>query len=275
MPRKASGEHYFWDPAKEKKFLQQLDDYLACSGGKHPPLGTLELWTAQFNAEYGRVPTNGMTLYQKKERMKKIYKGWKALQCRTGLGYNPSTDHVICSDKAWRSFIQVFKECNHLCHEGLRNKELYYNVFEKNHAAGASGYGSVTMPADSTLYGDNEGAMEYSGTRADLEEDLTLTISARPFNNIRSGTDACPSRSRGSSGKRKQRDATDEMTFIAMQEIVSHFRGQSQSGPSNETSSRTDHMLVCMSIMTEMGIPPNQRMWHYFDSHPRLQRTFH
>ncbi|GMN32003.1 hypothetical protein TIFTF001_049742 [Ficus carica] len=137
MPCKASGEHYFWDPAKGKKFLQQLDDYLTCSGGKHPPLATLELWATQFNAE-----------------------GWKALQCRTGLGYNPSTDRVICSNKAWRSFIQVFKECNHLRHEGLRNTELYYNVFEKNHAAGASRHGSVTMPADSTPYGDNEGSME-------------------------------------------------------------------------------------------------------------------
>ena len=70
----------------------------------------------------------------------------------------------------------------------------------------------------------------------------------------------------------KQRDEMDEMIFIATQEIVSHFRGQS-----NETSMQPDHMLMCMSIMTEMGIPPNQRyqMWHYLDSHPRLQRTFH
>ncbi|GMN52564.1 hypothetical protein TIFTF001_021705 [Ficus carica] len=103
------------------------------------------------------------------------------------------------------------------------------------------------------------------------------TTGTRHCNNIRSGADADPSCSRGSSGKRKQRDEMDEMTFIAMQEIVSHFRGQSQSGPSNETSSQTDHMLMCMSIMTEMSISPNQRclMWHYFDSHSRLERTFH
>ena len=70
----------------------------------------------------------------------------------------------------------------------------------------------------------------------------------------------------------KQRDEMDEMTFIAMQEIVSHFRGQS-----NETLNQSDHMLMCMSIMTEMGIPPNQQcqMWHYLNSHPRLQRAFH
>ncbi|GMN68184.1 hypothetical protein TIFTF001_037241 [Ficus carica] len=77
--------------------------------------------------------------------MKKIYRGWKALQCRIGLGYDMSTDRVICSDDAWQSFIQVYKESNHLRHEGLRNKELYYNVFKKNHAAGASGFGSVIM----------------------------------------------------------------------------------------------------------------------------------
>ncbi|GMN30048.1 hypothetical protein TIFTF001_041396 [Ficus carica] len=240
MPRKASEDHYYWDPAKEKKFLLQLDEYLAYSGGKRPPK-TLELWAIQFNAE-----------------------GWKALQRRSGLGYDPSTD-------------RVYKECNHLRYEGLRNKKLYYNVFEKNHDADASGYGSVAMPADSTPYGDVEASMDYSETRVDLEEDLTPTTGPRPCNNIRSVADAGPSRSRASSGKRKQRDETDEMTFIAMQEIVSHFRGQSQSGQSNQTSIRTNHMLMCMSIMIEMSIPPKQRcqMWHYLDAHPRLQRTFH
>ena len=112
MPRKASGDHYVWDAAKETKFLQQLDDYLALSGGKHPPLATLDIWANQFNAEFGGVPAHGMTLYQKKERMKKIYRGWKALQCRTGLGYDPVTDRVICSDEAWRSFIGVIAMSN-------------------------------------------------------------------------------------------------------------------------------------------------------------------
>ncbi|GMN27248.1 hypothetical protein TIFTF001_001548 [Ficus carica] len=62
--------------------------------------------------------------------------------------------------------------------------------------------------------------MDNSGNRADLEEDLTPTTGARHWNNIRSGADASPSRSRGSSGKRKQRDETDDMTFMAMQEII-------------------------------------------------------
>ncbi|GMN72245.1 hypothetical protein TIFTF001_052816 [Ficus carica] len=133
------------------------------------------------------------------------------------------------------------------------------------------------MPANSTPYGDVEASMDYSGTQAGLEDDLTPTTGARPCNNIRLGAGAGLSRSRASSGKRKQRDETDEMTFIAMQEIVSHFRSQSQSYQTNETSDRPDHMLMCMSIMTEMGIPPKDRcqMWHYLDSHLRLQRTFH
>ncbi|GMN51882.1 hypothetical protein TIFTF001_021044 [Ficus carica] len=209
--------------------------------------------------------------------MKKIYRGWKALQCRTGLGYDPSTDIVICSDDAWQSFIQVYKECNHLHHEGLRNKELYYNVFKKNNVAGPSGFGSVTMRDDSTPYVEHEGSMDNSGTPAGLEEDLTPTTTARRCNIRGSGTDAGPSRSRGNSCKRKQREETDEMTYMAMQEIVSHFRSQSQSGTSNDQSSRTDHMLMCMNIMSEMGIPQYQWMimWHYFDAHPWLQCTFH
>ncbi|GMN19768.1 hypothetical protein TIFTF001_045229 [Ficus carica] len=61
--------------------------------------------------------------------------------------------------------------------------------------------------------------MDYSETWVDLEEDITPTTGPRPCNNIRSVANAGPSRSRASSGKRKQRDETDEMTFIAMQEI--------------------------------------------------------
>ncbi|GMN30567.1 hypothetical protein TIFTF001_049624 [Ficus carica] len=256
MPRKSSGDHYFWDTAKERKFLLQLDEYMQCSGGKHPPKATLELWAVQFNAEFGGVPAHGMTLYQKKERMKK---------------YITAGRH--CKPKpAW-----VHKECNHLRYEGLRNKELYFNVFDKNHAAGTSGYGSVTMPANSTPYGDYSPTMDEYGTQPGLEDDVTPTTGARHCNNIRVGADEGPSRSRTNSGKRKQRDETDEMTFLAMQEIVTHFRNESQSAQSNETASPPDYMFMCMSIMTEMGVPPNHRcrMWHYLDAHPRLQRTFH
>ena len=107
MPQKASGETYIWDLVKEKKFLEKLDEYLATIGCKQPTLAILDIWAAQFNTEFGGVPAFGSTLSQKKERMKKIYRGWKVLQSRTGLGYNPSTDQVICSDDAWQSFIQV------------------------------------------------------------------------------------------------------------------------------------------------------------------------
>ncbi|GMN35538.1 hypothetical protein TIFTF001_005359 [Ficus carica] len=108
----------------------------------------------------------------------------------------------------------VLKECNHLRHEGLRNKELYYNVFEKNHTVGASGFGSVTMRDDSTTYVNHEGSMDNSGNRPVLEEDLTPTTGARHWNNISSGTDAGLSLSRGNSGKRKQREETNEMTLM-------------------------------------------------------------
>ncbi|GMN54760.1 hypothetical protein TIFTF001_023884 [Ficus carica] len=277
MPRKSSGETYVWDPVKEKKFLEKLDEYLQTTGGKQPTLAILNIWASEFNAEFEGVQALGSTLSQKKERMKKIYKGWKVLQTRTGLGYDPVTDRVVCSDEEWKSFVQVHKECKHLRHEGLRNKELYYSVFDKYHAAGASGYGSVTIPDENPLYFDFDASMDNSAYRPIFEDDGTPTTGPRNLNNMQSGGYAGTSRSRGSSGKRKIRDEADEMTIQAMQEIVTHFRGGSQSGASNEQSSQTDHMLRCMNIMTEMDIPPPQRtiMWHYFDAHPRLQRTFY
>ncbi|GMN19020.1 hypothetical protein TIFTF001_023964 [Ficus carica] len=276
MPRKATGESYQWDHAKETVFLEKLDYYVACNSGRHPPLATLDSWAKEFNSAYGGVSAYGLTLQQKKDRMKKIYSGWKALQCRTGLGYDPVTDRVICSDDAWQSFIQVHKDCNHLRYEGLRNKELYYNIFEKKHAAGASGYGSVSMPDDSPAPVDLDASQDNSGI-GPMTGDDPAGVGTRRCNNRRAGAAAGPSRSRGSSGKRKQRDETDEITFMAMQEIVSHYRGRSESGPSNSQSSRTDHLLMCMTTMTDMGIPPNQRamMWQYFSANPTLQRTFH
>ncbi|GMN45092.1 hypothetical protein TIFTF001_014294 [Ficus carica] len=103
----------------------------------------------------------------------------------------------------------VNKECNHLRHEGLRHKELYYNVYEKNHAAGTSGYESVTMPDGSNLYVEELLSMDNSGTERVSGEDLTPTNCRRHAGNRRPTVDAGPSRSRGSAGKRKQRDATD------------------------------------------------------------------
>ncbi|GMN64830.1 hypothetical protein TIFTF001_033889 [Ficus carica] len=230
MPRKSSGETYVWDHAKEKLFLEKLDDYLASTGGKQPTSSILELWANEFNTQFGGVRAYGSTLSpKKKERMRKNYRGWKALKVHTGLGYDPTTDTVVCSDDTWQSFVKVFKECSHLRYEGLRNKELYYNIFKKNHAAVASGFESVTMGDGCTPSFDFDFSMDQSGTHPVLEEEMSPFIGVRRQANTRGVADeAGPSRSRGSAGKRKQRDATDEMTFSAMQEIVSHFRGRSE-----------------------------------------------
>ncbi|GMN66974.1 hypothetical protein TIFTF001_036040 [Ficus carica] len=160
--------------------------------------------------------------------------GWKALQARTGLGYDPATNTVVCSDDTWHSFVKVFKECNHLRYEGLRNKELYYNVFKKNHAVGALAFGSVMMGGGNTPSFDFDFSMDQSGTHPVFEEEMSSSIGTRRQANTKGMPDeAGPSCSRGSAGKRKQRDATDEMTFSAI-----------------------------------------TIMWHYFDAHPRLQRPF-
>ena len=311
MPRKSTGEAYHWDEAKERAFLQKLDLYVAAHAGHHPPLTTLDDWAREFNSAFGGVPAYGLTLQQKRDRMRKIYRGWKSLQCRTGLGYDPLTDRVICSDEAWHSFLrvinnrpynlshtypffaayqicsacnlsslldlQVNKECNHLRYEGLRHKELYYNIFEKTHAAGASGYGSVSMPDATPASVDLDGSEDYSGIGPVPGDDVPPASTRRRPGNRRPGPPAGPSRSRCSSGKRKSREEADDMTFKAMQEVLEHYRDRSESGTSNARSSRTDHMLECMSAMTDMGIPPKQRakMWDYFSTRPGLQRTFH
>ncbi|GMN57575.1 hypothetical protein TIFTF001_026693 [Ficus carica] len=277
MPRKATGESYVWDHAKEKLFLEKLDDHLAATGGKQPTGSILELWAREFNTRFGSVPALPSTLYIKKERMRKIYRGWKVLQTRTGLGYDPATDTVVCSDETWHNFIKDNKECTHLCYEGLRNKELYYNIFEKNHAAGASGFGSITMGGGSTPMFEFDFSMDQSGTHPVLEEDISPSIGAQRQANTRGVNDESgPSRSRGSTGKRKQRDATDEMTYTAMEEIANHFRGRSQSTTSSVQNTQNLDIVDCMNIMKEMSVPQYQRtiMWHYFDAHPQLQHPF-
>lgn len=184
----------------------------------------------------------------------------------------PSTTVYSSSDSN-----SVHKECNHLRRGGLRHKELYYNVCEKNHVVGAFGYGSVTMPDESNPYVEELLSMDNSDIERVPDEDLTSTNCGWDAGDRRPVDDVGPSRSRGSVGKRKRRDAMDEMIYMAMQEIVTYLRSRSQSGANNNQSSRIDHLLMCMNCMTEMGIPPYQRaiMWHYFDAHPRTQRTFH
>ncbi|GMN71056.1 hypothetical protein TIFTF001_051777 [Ficus carica] len=256
MPRKATGESYVWDHAKEKLFLEKLDDHLAATGGKQPTSSILELWANEFNTRFGGVPALATTLYQKQERMKKIYRGWKVLQTRTGLGYDPATDTVVCSDETWHNFIKDNKECTHLRYEGLRNKKLYYKIFEKNHAAGASGFGSVTMGGGSTPMFEFDFSMDESETHPVLEEDISPSIGARRQANTRGVNDeGGPSRSRGSTGKRKQRDATDEMTYSAMQEIANHFRGRSQSTTSSDQNTQNLCIVECINIMKEMSVP--------------------
>ncbi|GMN53366.1 hypothetical protein TIFTF001_022504 [Ficus carica] len=142
--------------------------------------------------------------------MKKIYRGWKFLQSRTGLGYDPVTDQVICSDEAWQSFIKVNNECNHLRHEGLRNKDLYYNVFEK-----------IMLPVPLRL-----GQLRWEV--AVLHPPTLISLWTTPehirFSRRKSilSTVGC---------KAPQDDGPTR------QEIVNHFRGQTQSGTNSDQSS--------------------------------------
>ncbi|GMN55878.1 hypothetical protein TIFTF001_024998 [Ficus carica] len=219
MPRKSSGETFVWNTVNEKRLLEKLDDFYSSNPDRQPGKQIYDLWAKEFNTEFGGIPAHGDTLYQKKDCMKKIYKGWKFLQVQTGLGYDPVTETVVCSDEAWQSFIKVHPECKHLRYEGLRHKELQYNVFEKTHAAGAYGYGSVTMGDGSTPSVDYEFNYANSETHPCLDEDLTPTACGRQVD-TRQGPDvAGPSRRSGSQGKRKQRDATDEMAYSAMKEV--------------------------------------------------------
>ena len=120
-------------------------------------------------------------------------------------------------------------------------------------------------------------SMGHSGTQPVMEDDISPSIGARRQANTRGAhDDAGPSRSRGSAGKRKQREATDDMTYTAMEEIANHFRARSQSTAGSDHNSDIYCIVDCINIMKEMDIPQYQRtiMWHYFDAHPRLQRPF-
>ena len=85
---------------KEKRFLKKLDDLLSCNGGKQPTIQIYDLWANEFNSEFGGVPAHGVTLYQKKERMKKIYRRWKV------CNFTPALDMI-------RSPIELFARMMH------------------------------------------------------------------------------------------------------------------------------------------------------------------
>ncbi|GMN59314.1 hypothetical protein TIFTF001_028399 [Ficus carica] len=118
--------------------------------------------------------------------------------------------------------------------------------------------------------------MDNSETQPVLGEEPTPTNDHWQGLHRRASEEAGPSWSRGSFSKRKQREATDEMSYSAMREIVSYFRSCLQLGTNNEQSSRPDHLLTGMNMLMEMGIPLNKRtiMWQYFKAHPWVQRNF-
>ncbi|GMN44833.1 hypothetical protein TIFTF001_014035 [Ficus carica] len=252
MPRKSSGETFVWNPVKERRLLEKLDDFYSSNPGRQPAMQIYDLWANEFNTEFGGVPAHSSTLYQKKERMRKIYKGWKVLKVQTGLGYDAESDRVVCSDEAWQSFIKEHPLCRHLRYEGLRHKELQYNVFDKMHAAGAYGYGSVTMGDANNSSVDYDFNFANSETHPFLEEDVTPTAGGRQVD-TRQGPDAAgPSRRSGSLGKRKQRDATEAVAFEAMEEVRDYFRGISQTGGGYEQSVQNGGIIQCMNIMKGM-----------------------
>ncbi|GMN60663.1 hypothetical protein TIFTF001_029757 [Ficus carica] len=94
--------------------------------------------------------------------------------------------------------IIVHKECNHLCHERFRHKNLYYNVFEKNHAAGLLGFGSITKREVGILL-----RLTIIGKASIVEQATKL---------VRHDLGAIP--------VRESKEAMDEMTYLAIHEIV-------------------------------------------------------
>ncbi|GMN34530.1 hypothetical protein TIFTF001_004747 [Ficus carica] len=247
MPRRSSGKTFVWNSVKESRLLEKLDDFYSSNPGRQPSMQLYDIWANEFNIEFGGVPALGTTLYQKKERMRKIYKGWK--------------EHPLC---------------RHLRYEGLRHKELQYNVFEKTHSAGAYGYGSVTMGDGSNPSVDYDFNFANSETHPCLEEDVTPTAGGRQPDSRQRTDVAGPSRRSGSLGKRKQRDATDAMVFEAMEEVRDYFRGISQTGGGSEHSVQNDVLLQCMNIVKGMGYSSRHQMmmWHYFVANPTTLGTF-
>ncbi|GMN63255.1 hypothetical protein TIFTF001_032335 [Ficus carica] len=276
MPRRSSGETFVWNSVKESRLLEKLDDFYSSNPGRQPSMQLYDIWANEFNIEFGGVPALSTTLYQKKERMRKIYKGWKVLKVQTGLGYDPVADRVVCSDESWQSFIKDHPLCRHLRYEGLRHKELQYNVFEKTHSAGAYGYGSVTMGDGSNPSVDYDFNFANSETHPCLEEDVTPTAGGRQPDSRQRTDVAGPSRRSGSLGKRKQRDTTDAMAFEAMEEVRDYFRGISQTGGGSENSVQNDVLLQCMNIVKGMGYSSRHQMmmWHYFVANPTTLGTF-
>ena len=184
----------------------------------------------------------------------------------------------LTSKFVWRaiSYLQDNPLCRHLRHEGLRHKELQFNVFERTHAAGAYAYGSVTMGDASNPSVDYEFNFANSETHPCLEEDLTPPAGRRP-GEARQGSDvAGPSRRSGSLGKRKQREATDAMAYEAMEEVRDYFRGIAQTGDGSEQSVQNGGLVQCLNIMKAMGYSIHEQtmMWHYFDAHQHLMGPF-
>ncbi|GMN44925.1 hypothetical protein TIFTF001_014120 [Ficus carica] len=216
-------------------------------------------------------PLTALLYTQKKERMRKIYKGWKVLKVQTGLGYDSEADRVVCSDEAWSihyagiSVTRAFaiRSCSTTC--SIKRTRLVHTIMDQLR------WGTGSNPSV-----DYDFNFANSETHSFLEEDVTPTAGGRQVD-TRQGPDAAgPSRRSGNLGKRKQRDATEAMAYEAMEEVRDYFRGISQTGGGSEQSVQNGGLVQCMNLMQGMGYSSHHQMmmWHYFDSHQHLMGPF-
>ncbi|GMN46059.1 hypothetical protein TIFTF001_015246 [Ficus carica] len=144
---------------------------------------------------------------------------------------------------------RVNKEWNHLRHEVLRNKDLYSNVFEKTHAAGAFAFGSVTMGGGSTPSTDFDFSTDNSETHPVFEEE----------NDPTNGGMQCPTRRRPDEVGNRQSFSRSNIIGYKQRPIkqtVSHSGlHEYYEGDGYSTKSTYDYVAL-------------------LDAHPRLQRPF-
>ena len=95
-----------WTKASELVLIQKIFDYAIEFNGRRPSSVVWTQWAMDLSVQFSQVLTMDQ-LKTKRERLRRLFACYKALQTTIGLGWDPDSGTVSCSKEYWADFIKV------------------------------------------------------------------------------------------------------------------------------------------------------------------------
>ncbi|XP_024027965.1 uncharacterized protein LOC21411989 [Morus notabilis] len=120
--------------------------YNRTSNGRKPDSKTWEDWAKELQ-DFFKDQVTLVKVQHMKVRLKAKFDHELMLRNNTGLGWDPVTGAVMCTDEYWKDFAKNKKWAKAARNQPLKNFDLYYEAFGGRRASGGFEYG-LDKPAN-------------------------------------------------------------------------------------------------------------------------------